>query len=400
MVELIKACDSCNPRLNAADKETKDNIIEKIIKCPTETRQEVREKLNRYRNKRSREVSPERREIRIHSTEALDGEFLKSVPKEICNERISRFISRTDNESLQMDICGVCAREKSVHAVETLLLDDVPNIHLLRPETPHHAHDHSHGFLLHKPRTRSGAPVAVPEDIQQANVVVCNDCMRDLKKNKLPLFSLANGMWIGDIPHELAVLSLPERVLVARFFPAAHVVKLYPKRKNAKYWNTERLNSGVKGNVSTYWLDPDSISDMIQGDIMPPDSRILAATIGVTIVGPQNLPERTLPGFLRVRRGRVDSALKWLKHNNPLYADITISEGRLNQLPEDDIPREIISTARFSADTSKLETERSGYVASGDDESEDEPNENDVRYAETAQRHNGMSLYRIFHFFC
>ena len=59
---------------------------------------------------------------------------------------------------------------------------------------------------------------------------------------------------------------------------------------------------------------------------MPPSPTILAATIGVTFVGPKNVPEKTMPGFLWVNRMRVRMALEWLKENNPLYANVTISE--------------------------------------------------------------------------
>ena len=38
---------------------------------------------------------------------------------------------------------------------------------------------------------------------------------------------------------------------------------------------------------------------------MPPPASILAATIGVTLIGPKNLPVRTLPGFLRVNRAHI-----------------------------------------------------------------------------------------------
>lgn len=41
---------------------------------------------------------------------------------------------------------------------------------------------------------------------------------------------------------------------------------------------------------------------MVSGDIMPPMPFILAATIGVTFVGPKNLPEQTMTGFLCVNK--------------------------------------------------------------------------------------------------
>ena len=127
------------------------------------------------------------------------------------------------------------------------------------------------------------------------------------------------------------------------------------------------MNSAVKGNVSTYWLNLNSTANMLDGKMFPHSLDILAATIRVTIIGPQNFPERTLPGFLHVQRVRVKEALIWLKANNPIYADIKISEDTLAQLPEDGIPQQILETTRFSSDTSALEREQSGYVVADDE---------------------------------
>ncbi|KAH9014179.1 hypothetical protein EDB83DRAFT_2193273, partial [Lactarius deliciosus] len=170
---------------------------------------------------------------------------------------------------------------------------------------------------------------------------VCPSCLSHLQRNKTPPLSLANGMWIGPVPGELKILTLPEHVLVARHFPAAYIVKLYPKKKGARSWGTKNLQSGLRGNVSTYRLNTEDIAKMTDAQIMPPRSSILAATIGVTFVGPRNVPEKTMPGFLRVNRNRVRMALQWLKQNNPLYEHIIICPERLNTLPVDGFPQEI-----------------------------------------------------------
>lgn len=307
---------------------------------------------------------------RLDTEEGIDfAKFMAPVEDHILKERIGKFIARTDNEALRMAICGVCARERPSSEVAAVSLPDIPNSDLLKPPEPHRHHDLTHGLLLHKPRSAMGTPLPIASARAEVKVSCCKDCLRDLKKGQIPPFSLANNMWIGDVPHELRVLSLAESVLVARYFPAAHIVKLFPKVKGSKYWNNDSLNSAVKGNVSTYWLDPNSIADMLNGQTMPPSPNILAATIGVTIIGPQNLPEKTLPGFLRVRRDRVRKALLWLKDNNPIYRDIIISEDVLDMLPEDAIPRQILETTRYSSDTDALEQERSGYVVSDDDDS-------------------------------
>jgi hypothetical protein len=95
---------------------------------------------------------------------------------------------------------------------------------------------------------------------------------------------------------------------------------------------------------------------------MPWPSAILAATIGVTFVGPKNLLEKTCHLFCKVNRLCVCMALEWLKQNNPLYRDIIISSDRLDDLPVDGIPLEIMSVTRCSDNTSLLATEDDGYV--------------------------------------
>ena len=107
---------------------------------------------------------------------------------------------------------------------------------------------------------------------------------------------------------------------------------------------------------------------------MPPSSTILTATIGVTFVGSRNLPQRTLPGFLQVNQNCVHAALEWLKENNTLYENITILVDRLDALPVDGIPKEILSVAKFSNDMKLLEEEQDGYMPC-DDPLDDESGE-------------------------
>lgn len=331
-----------------------------------------RKKANEERKKRKWESDSNATSVKRTRTENSDfietSDFMEPIGANLLQERISKFIKRTDNHALKSAICGPCARERPIADIEAMLLPDIPNSHLLKPSSYHDAHDLTHGLLLHKPRTSMGTQYPVSSVKDEVIIHICNDCSRDLRKGQIPLFSLANNMWIGDIPHELRVLSLPESILVARYFPAAHIVKLYPKVKGAKYWDNDLMNSAVKGNVSTYWLDPDSVADMLDGQTLPPSSNILAATIGVTIIGPQNLPEKTLPGFLRVRRENVRRALLWLKAHNPIYHDIIISDANLDSLPEDAVPQQLLETTRYSSDTAALEHERSGYVVADDDD--------------------------------
>ena len=101
---------------------------------------------------------------------------------------------------------------------------------------------------------------------------------------------------------------------------------------------------------------------------MPNPIRVLACTIGVTIVGPKNKPEKTMLGFLRVRRKVVRDALVWLKEHNPLYTNIVISDERLGSISQNGIPDEILNSMRYSDDVHELERERAGYVPDDFDE--------------------------------
>ena len=150
--------------------------------------------------------------------------------------------------------------------------------------------------------------------------------------------------------------------MLAKYYPSAYIVKLFPKQKNASTWDRSQLHSGMKGNVSTYRLDPRQVAHLIDGTTFPPPARILSATIGITFLGPKGLRESTMPAMFRVRRWRVREALLWLKANNPLYFDIEISEETLLELPEDGVPDELMMTAKHSTDVKVLERESETYV--------------------------------------
>lgn len=107
-------------------------------------------------------------------------------------------------------------------------------------------------------------------------------------------------MWVREMPLELSSLTLPEQILVARYYSAAYVVKLYPKKKGACYWDAKTMHSTLHGNISTYRLNTQDVADIVSDKVFPPPMCMLAAMISITFVGPTGLPERTLPNFLQV----------------------------------------------------------------------------------------------------
>jgi hypothetical protein len=119
----------------------------------------------------------------------------------------------------------------------------------------------------------------------------------------------------------------------------------------------------MRGTVTTYDLNMEGISAMVEGELMPRPPEVLASVISVTYVGLGELPKNWLHNTFRVRRDVVRRALVWLKASNPkYYGHIRIDPARIQALPEDDVPLAISSVIRQSTDTGIVDQESDGYV--------------------------------------
>src|SRR6202042_3668246 len=100
----------------------------------------------------------------------------------------------------------VCARELAQTETQRMLISAIPNGQALAPSNKHPAHQYTCGLLLHVS--------AITTTVSGAEGAVWLEGKSRPKKNKLPKLALANGMWIGDIPFVLSVLTLPEQILI------------------------------------------------------------------------------------------------------------------------------------------------------------------------------------------
>ncbi|KAJ7081407.1 hypothetical protein B0H15DRAFT_924257 [Mycena belliarum] len=324
------------PRAAKRNRQTLFTVLESFAPA---VRQRIRELAaasvgTKRRAKESAPVARKRARVTRHGARFDSGPVPparhRRSPPHDCLE--SRFIDRTGNAALLKHTCMVCARKLFSNRLEETEVENIPNPHHLIPAFPHPSHTLHDGYLLHTAALAAGT------------TYVCLECKRKLAVDERPPLALANGMWLGDVPFQLQILTLPERLLIALYFPAAYIVKLFPKTKGAEFWDRRSVNSGLKGNVSTYRLNTAQIAGIVSGNTMPPSPAILAATIG---------PLKVLPDFLRVRRQRT---------HNHLYTEIEISADQLRLLPEDAVPQEILLNTKHSADVGALEREQAGYV--------------------------------------
>jgi hypothetical protein len=285
---------------------------------------------------------------------------LKNPSEDVKQLALSSFIDHTGNVATMVAVCLSCARELSAQEVQKVYVDEIPNPYLLTPIVRYHAQDLVHGLLLYS--------TTLSEEEGRLQGPICGECLDDLKVGNVPVHSLVNGLWLGAVPDVLSILNLTEWLLVALYFPAVYVVKLYPQWKGAKHWDSTTLNSGVRGNVSTYQLNTPDIVRMVEGNLLPHKPTLLVTTIAVTIIGPSKLPIKSLPPFLTVSRHRIKAALVFLKHENHLYRDIVISEANLSLLPESGVPEELLSVVKYSDEQHLLEQEQADYVVGDDDD--------------------------------
>ena len=129
---------------------------------------------------------------------------------------------------------------------------------------------------------------------------ICHRCFSD--KHQIKLFSEENFMDPGPVPEELQNLSITEQQLICRISPAINVHLL------------KHGGIAAKGHCVTF---PQEINEPAKNfPRLPPE---------VNLVRVRKQGSNDTTKDFTVRRYTIQSALLWLKQNNPAYADIEIS---------------------------------------------------------------------------
>lgn len=154
---------------------------------------------------------------------------------------------------------------------------------------------------------------------------VCNECSRFLMRDKIPPFSLANGLYRGQLPAEFADLTWVEEMACCVYRTTAHVVRLFNSSdpKNPRVFH---------GNVSAH---PMNIIDT--AEVLPRTPHDLLKCISIVFIGPYMLKSECLKKIFSVRKFKIIRFLRYLKHVacNPLYQSITISGPNADLFPVD-----------------------------------------------------------------
>ncbi|KAF9563132.1 hypothetical protein CPC08DRAFT_633238, partial [Agrocybe pediades] len=231
--------------------------------------------------------------------------------QERINSAIAACCDMMDPSSFQEDGCSVCGQLTVL--TELSELDDHSLLDVLCVEGV----TRKERFSLDDPIQELSGPI-LANDRGKA----CVSCLSALKKKTLPLKSLANGLWLGEVPDALKCLTFAERILIARVRHNQCVV---------------RVSSGRVKMVANciMWALP----TVKVYKRLPPSKDELSEVLAFVFLGGSAPTEQDFERSpMLVRRNHVKKALEWLKLNHSDYADLSIAWDNLESYPLSGVP--------------------------------------------------------------
>ena len=184
-------------------------------------------------------------------------------------------------------------------------------------------------WLLHFSNQASWAEAAA-DPAAPLFITCCQYCCPFLRCTppSMPPRSLANNNLCIGPPPELQDLSLGEQIFIAR----GHALRRL--RTLSHTGDPAARQSGLLGTTSAIAFPQDPVSIL---SALPATPESLCDYISVFFPNEAETDLRQCREFI-VRRSVVHSALLWLLHHNPYYADLQLNLSTLDTLPEDDVP--------------------------------------------------------------
>ncbi|OJT07430.1 ATP-dependent DNA helicase PIF1 [Trametes pubescens] len=218
-------------------------------------------------------------------------------------------------------VCAICGRltpnehivyEKPGRINLPLLRNDHLPEHLLPTSYNREAYE---GAILH--------PKGLKDRNVRGDLLVCNECGRDIKGGVLPKYSLANWLYYGhdELPSDVSAAfgeaTQMERMLIARARASTISFKFSQMKGHFLYGTYPGASqSCIKGNVAIHPQDATHLND-----VLPPGNDIIRDTVCAVFVG-ENKP--TLDNIqalspILVRKSRVQTMIQFLVANNQSY---------------------------------------------------------------------------------
>ncbi|CAF1185962.1 unnamed protein product [Adineta steineri] len=269
----------------------------------------------------------------IHSTWPAP---ISTEVKEACLEQFLRQMSMSVLAEVTCAVCNIRSPEKESIKMP---MSEIPNIHLLKIsdefknviiniQSPTLKNSNGNIIRITKsiqdyicnpdfildPSTSKSSYFYYKNDIvlyvsgiyQENNMnmcILCQKCSNSLSKEQIPKFSVANNIWLGDIPVELQGLTIPEEKLISLHRHNSCIIKL-----QSPFHSMATAQGALKGNCITFLQNTPNIVNSL-----PLKMADLCDTLKVIFIGARP-PERIqLKRILTVRKKKIVEALRWLK---------------------------------------------------------------------------------------
>ena len=165
-----------------------------------------------------------------------------------------------------------------------------------------------------------------PEGDGEAVVPICFTCRAAFDRHRVPDACMGSTMHIGcehRYPSELRNLTPLEENLISLNAAYGFITK-FNVRRGQQTGPTYRKH--IVGHISVFPNDVESLA----ATILPHPLISTLNQVHVIWTGLERPRPPDVSKLLSVRPGVLLTALQWLRVNNPLYADIVISEGEMN----------------------------------------------------------------------
>ncbi|CAF1202328.1 unnamed protein product [Adineta ricciae] len=279
--------------------------------------------------------------------------------KEDC---LQDFCDQTSMSVLRQSICTICNIRASASAMKEYNLSHIPNVQKLSCHadlidvigkiTSRIAQDGNESCSIFCSLS-DAVLYKKGYHMMKKSGNICHECHIALIKNKAPIFSVANKMWVGDVPLVLQQLTIAEEKLISLYRHNSCVIKL-----QSPFHHPSTAQTALKGNVITFMHD---MPNIVQS--LPLDVDDLCDTLKIVFIG-AHVPNRVqLRMICGVSREKIRNALLWLKENNHMYRTIPVSEANIAKLPDDDVPESIWATIERIENMTAANAERAEFTS-------------------------------------
>lgn len=245
---------------------------------------------------------------------SLDQVTFPPLPpsKKLLHKIISNFCKESSPEYFEEGGCGVCGQL-------TLLTDLIP----FEESKSEKSLLVNYGMTRKMRKSNSDPVEEIKGPVMDKTCnSICVLCENSLTNGKIPVNSLANGLWLGEVPPELQNLSFAERMLIARVRHNRCLV---------------RVSSGRAKMIANCIMFSNPTVKVYHK--LPPSKDELDEVLAFIFMGSAQPTEEEFKRTpMLVRRNRVATALEWLKLNHVDYTDLEISEDNLNSYPLEGVP--------------------------------------------------------------